>query len=61
MGLVRTLGLLVATAVAEIVGCYLPFLWLRRGHSALLIIPAAISLALFVWLLTLHPTGASRT
>ena len=47
-------------AVAEIVGCYLPYLWLREGRSPLLLIPAALSLALFAWLLTLHPTAAGR-
>lgn len=61
MLLLRTTGLFVLTALAEIVGCYLPYLWLRRGHSAYLIIPAALSLAAFAWLLSLHPTGAART
>ncbi len=57
----KTLLLFIVTAVAEIVGCYLPYLWLRQQRSALLLIPAAFSLAAFAWLLTLHPTGASRT
>jgi small multidrug resistance family-3 protein len=56
----KTFGLFVATAVAEIVGCYLPYLWLKRGYSAWLLIPAALSLALFVWLLSLHPHAAGR-
>lgn len=56
----RTFGLFVLTALAEIVGCYLPYLWLRQGGSVLLLIPAAVSLALFAWLLTLHPTAAGR-
>jgi small multidrug resistance family-3 protein len=59
--LLRALGLFVLTAVAEVVGCYLPYLWLREGKSPLLLVPAAASLAAFAWLLTLHPTGASRT
>jgi len=46
--------------VAEIVGCYLPYLWLKAGKSAWLLLPAAASLALFAWLLTLHPTAAGR-
>jgi small multidrug resistance family-3 protein len=58
--LLRTALLFVLTAVAEIVGCYLPYLWLREGKSPLLLIPAALSLALFAWLLTLHPTAAGR-
>ncbi len=52
--------LFVLTAVAEIIGCYLPYLWLRQGYSAWLLLPAAISLALFAWLLTLHPQAAGR-
>lgn len=56
----RTLGLFVATALAEIVGCYLPYLWLKQGRSAWLLVPAAASLALFAWLLTLHPQPAGR-
>jgi small multidrug resistance family-3 protein len=56
----KTLVLFVATALAEIVGCYLPYLWLKQGRSALLLIPAALSLAAFAWLLTLHETAAGR-
>ena len=52
--------LFLVTAVAEIVGCYLPYLWLREGKSAWLVVPAALSLALFAWLLSLHPTAAGR-
>ena len=46
--------------MAEIVGCYLPYLWLKEGKSAWLLVPAAISLVLFVWLLTLHLQAAGR-
>ncbi|MFM9885424.1 MAG: YnfA family protein [Burkholderiales bacterium] len=56
----KTVGLFVLTAIAEIVGCYLPYRWLVKGDSAWLLIPAAASLALFVWLLTLHPTATGR-
>jgi small multidrug resistance family-3 protein len=57
----KTVLLFVVTALAEITGCYLPYLWLREKRSPLLVLPGALSLALFAWLLTLHPTGASRT
>jgi small multidrug resistance family-3 protein len=60
MDLLRTFALFVATALAEIVGCYLPYLWLRQGKPAWLLLPAMASLALFAWLLTLHPTAAGR-
>ena len=58
--MLQTLGLFVLTALAEIVGCYLPWLWLKRDGSPWLLLPAAASLALFVWLLTLHPQPAGR-
>lgn len=57
---IKTLTLFLSTAVAEILGCYLVYLWLREGKSFLLVIPAAISLAVFAWLLTLHPSAAGR-
>lgn len=60
MDLLRTLGLFAITALAEIVGCYLPYLWMRKGGSPWLLIPSALSLAVFAWLLTLHPTSAGR-
>lgn len=56
----RTLGLFFTTAVAELVGCYLPMLWLNGRHSAWLLVPAALSLCVFVWLLTLHPAASGR-
>lgn len=56
----KTFLLYALTAVAEIVGCYLPWLWLREGRTAWLLLPAAASLALFAWLLSLHPAAAGR-
>ena len=41
--------LYVATALAEILGCYLPYLWLKQGKSAWLLLPDGISLAVFAW------------
>lgn len=58
--LLRSFGLFFMTAIAELVGCYLPLLWLSGNGSAWLIMPAAISLFVFVWLLTLHPTASGR-
>jgi len=58
--MLKTAGLFFMTAVAEIVGCYLPYLWLKEGKSIWLLVPAAFSLALFAWLLSLHPTAAGR-
>jgi small multidrug resistance family-3 protein len=59
--ILKTLALFVITAMAEIVGCYLPYLWLKKSGPVWLLIPALVSLALFAWLLTLHPTASGRT
>lgn len=58
--MIKTGLLFFATALAEIVGCFLPYLWLRKEGSPWLLLPAAISLAAFVWLLTLHPAASGR-
>ena len=59
--LLRVAGLFVVTAAAEILGCYLVYLWLRAGRPWWVLLPAAVSLALFAWLLSLHPGPAGRT
>ncbi|GGD35521.1 YnfA family protein [Pseudoxanthomonas indica] len=56
----QTFLLFLLTAIAEIVGCYLPWLYLRKGGSIWLLVPAAASLALFAYLLTLHPAASGR-
>lgn len=56
----RTLGLFALTAIAELLGCYLPMLWLSGKGSPWLLVPAAVSLVIFVWLLTLHPAASGR-
>jgi small multidrug resistance family-3 protein len=61
MELFRTSLLFVLTALTEIVGCYLPWLVVKQGKSILLLVPAALFLGLFAWLLTLHPAAAGRT
>lgn len=58
--LVKTALLFFITALAEITGCFLPWLWLKKGGSVWLLLPAAASLVLFVWLLTLHPAASGR-
>ncbi|VTP13683.1 hypothetical protein PUATCC27989T_01528 [Phytobacter ursingii] len=58
--MIKTTLLYFLTAVCEIVGCFLPWLWLKRGATPLLLLPAAAALALFVWLLTLHPAASGR-
>ncbi len=49
------------TAAAEIAGCYAVYAWWRNGGSAWWLAPGAALLALFAWLLCLHPVaGAGR-
>ncbi|QOV81053.1 hypothetical protein INS04_11355 [Enterobacter asburiae] len=33
-----------ATALSKIIGCFLPWLWLKKGGSVLLLIPASVAL-----------------
>ena len=61
MELLRLSFLFAVTALAEIMGCYLPWLVLRQGKPLYLLLPAVVALALFAWLLTLHPAAAGRT
>lgn len=58
--MLKTTLLFFATALCEIIGCFLPLLWLKKGGTVLLLIPASVALALFVWLLTLHPAASGR-
>ena len=56
--IMKVASLFALTALAEIVGCYLPWLVLRDARTPWLLLPAAASLAAFAWLLTLHPAAA---
>src|SRR3546814_19718405 len=56
----KPLLLFPATGLAEIIACDLPYLGLRKDGSAWLLLPAAVALAAFVWLLALHPTASGR-
>ncbi|SDP71243.1 small multidrug resistance family-3 protein [Ralstonia sp. 25mfcol4.1] len=56
----KTVALYFLTALAEILGCYLPYLWLRQNASPWVLLPGAASLAVFAWLLTLHPDASGR-
>lgn len=60
MIIIKTLVLYALTALAEIIGCYLPYLVIKQNKPVWLLLPAILSLMAFVWLLTLHPTAAGR-
>ena len=57
----RTMALFFLTACAEIAGCFLFYQVWKQHRSARLALPAAVSLGLFAWLLTLQPSAAGRT
>ena len=61
MFLFKTFLLFFVTAFFELVGCYLPWLILKQNKSFFLIIPSIISLSIFAYLLTLHPTASGKT
>jgi small multidrug resistance family-3 protein len=48
-----TLGLYALAALAEIVGCFAIWAWMRQGASAVWLLPGLAALMLFAWLLTL--------
>lgn len=54
-------GLFILTALAEVSGSYLVYLVVKQGKSPILLIPAALLIMCFIWLLTLHPGAAGRT
>jgi small multidrug resistance family-3 protein len=56
----KSLFLFFFTALAELIGCYLPYWAIKQGKSLLWLIPAALSLICFVWLLSLHPAPSGR-
>jgi small multidrug resistance family-3 protein len=58
--ILTTFILFFFTAIAEILGCYFPYLILNQGRSHWLWLPTVLSLAVFVWLLTLHPAASGR-
>ncbi|MDO4640202.1 MAG: YnfA family protein [Neisseria sp.] len=60
MAVVKMLALFCITALMEILGCWLPYYWLRKQGSVWLLLPAVLCLAAFSWLLTLHPEASGR-
>lgn len=60
MSLATTAVLYLMTALAEILGCYLWWLWLRQDKSAWFGVAGLAVLAIFAWLLTLHDAASGR-
>jgi small multidrug resistance family-3 protein len=57
MATLGTFLIYLLAGVAEIAGCYSVWAWLRLGQSPLWLVPGAISLAAFAFLLTRIDTG----
>ncbi|EKX57720.1 hypothetical protein D516_1182 [Rhodobacter sp. AKP1] len=57
MGL--SLAAYAGAALAEIAGCFAVWAWWRLGASALWLVPGALSLGAFAWLLALTPVEAA--
>lgn len=55
----QTFGLYLAAALAEIVGCFSFWAWLRLGKSAWWLAPGVLSLIAFAYLLTLIDSPAA--
>jgi small multidrug resistance family-3 protein len=47
-----SLSIFVLAALAEIAGCYAVWIWARQGASALWLLPGAVCLGVFAWMLT---------
>lgn len=58
--MLRVLFLFTITAIAEITGCYLFYIWLRRDAGWWVLVGSLVTLVLFAWLLTLHPVATGR-
>ena len=54
--IMKTFLLFFVTALAEIFGCFAVYLWLRHHKPLWWMAVAVVSLGIFSWLLTLHPT-----
>lgn len=60
MSFAATAGLYALTALAEIIGCYLWWLWLRQEKPIGFAIAGLVALAIFAWLLTFHEAASGR-
>lgn len=55
----KSIVVYAGAALAEIAGCFAFWAWLRLGASIWWILPGALSLAVFAWLLTLVEVDAA--
>lgn len=55
----KTFAIFALTALAEIVGCFAVYGVMRQSRPAVWLLAGTVALALFAWLLTLHPTSSA--
>ncbi|ADO41271.1 YnfA family protein [Ketogulonicigenium vulgare] len=55
----QVLGLYLAAAAAEILGCFAFWMWARLDRSVLWLAPGVVSLAVFAYLLTHAPADTA--
>ena len=55
----RLAAFYVLAAACEIAGCYAVWAWWRLGKSALWLLPAALALGAFAWLLAQNPAATA--
>ncbi len=58
--MLKTLILFALTAVCEILGCFLPAIWLKDKSQLGFLALGILCLATFVWLLSLHPVASGK-
>lgn len=57
----KLIAIFVLASAAEIAGCFLTYSYIRGYKPAWILLPAALSLGLFSWLLALPSGPAGRT
>lgn len=60
MQILSTAALFFVTALMELLGCFLPWLWMKGKAGPWVLVPATGALLAFVWLLSLHPAASGR-
>jgi small multidrug resistance family-3 protein len=56
---VTAVMMFLAAAIAEIIGCFAVWAVVRQGAHGFWLLPGAVALALFAWLLTFAPVEAA--
>ncbi len=58
--MLKTILLFFVTALFELLGCFLPYVWIKDKSQIIYLALGIVSLAIFVWLLSLHPEANGK-